>query len=182
MSIEVRELSSVKGRLFDETGKLVGGINISLDDSEIVTLFDGTYFFSDISPGIHIIVVNVKGYKIITKKIELKENESMNIDIYLEEEMGNGIIYGNVIDSETKEPIKVSGSVYLFNPISNKRVDINPRTGYFEFIKITKGNYDVWVSVLDYEEERKKIIIEDNEKRRADFIIRKKKETEPLWG
>ena len=182
MSIEVRGKASVKGRIFDGNEKLAGGINVSLDDKETITLFDGTYLFSGLSTGIHTIIVEVKGYKCVTKNIDLIADDSINIDIYLEEDIGNGMIYGNIIDSETKGPINVSGSVYLFNPVSNKRIDINPKTGYYEFLNITKGDYHLWVSILDYEDERKNIILEDNEKRRVDFIIKKKKETEPLWG
>ena len=182
MPEEAKSMASIRGRIFNESGNPIGGINVLVDSSETRTLFNGTYSFTGLSLGIHTIGITVNGYRRVTKKIELKENESAVADFYLERDSGDAKIFGYVLDHETRDPIKQGGSVYLYLPVENLRTSINPKTGYFEFSSINQGTYNIWTSVLDYDEKKKTINLGEKEEKREDFHIKKKSDVEPQWG
>lgn len=182
MTEDEKLLTSIRGRVHNELGNPIGGINLSLNNIETKTLFDGTYSFIGLSSGAHIIRIVVNGYITINKRIELNENESASVDLYLEKALGNSKIYGYVIDDEKKIPINQGGSIYLALPMYNLRKNIDPTTGYFEFLNLPEGTYNIWTSILEFEENKKTITIGENVEKEIDFYIKKKKETEPLWG
>ena len=181
MSVKTKT-ATVKGQVYDEKGRTLGGVKVALDSFETTTLFDGSYSFRHVQAGPHKLEVAVEGYRNTTRTIGVKEGELANEDFLLEPEIGESTIYGSVFDGETGEPIKRGGAVYMSDLINIRSTPIKPSTGRYEFVNLPKGTFQIWASANEYDDEKKTVKIEGNEERREDFHLNKRKDLDPLWG
>ena len=179
---EVNSKSRIAGRVLEENGRPAVGATITCDGLETKTLFDGSFMFEELEAGSHVVDIFLEGYTRQARNIEVKEGEEVEVEIHLGPELGDAKIYGYVIDEETREPLKEGGSVYMFRPTSNKNSPIDPDTGYYEFAELPPGNYTIWTSILDHEEQNRSVALQDGELRREDFLVKKKEEEEVPWG
>ncbi len=175
-------LSSIKGKVFDERHRRVGGAVVQCDEFVKSTLFDGSYNFDSLEIGSHILKVKVEGYKTINKEVEVGEGELQEIDFSLDPETGELKIFGYVFDSKTSKPIKEGGRIHMFKSTYNTSVSINPLTGYYEFIDLPAGTYRIGTSILDYRDEEKIVTVQEGEERSENFICVKRDDLEPPWG
>ncbi len=174
--------SRIAGHVSEENGRPAVGVTITCDGLETKTLFDGSFMFEELEAGSHFVEIFLEGYTRQARNIEVKEGEEVEVEIRLGLEVGDGKIYGYVIDEETREPLKEGGSVYMFRPTSNKNSPIDPETGYYEFADLPSGKYTIWTSILDHEEQNRSVALQDGELKREDFLVKKKEEEEVPWG
>ncbi|MBS7652518.1 MAG: carboxypeptidase regulatory-like domain-containing protein [Candidatus Bathyarchaeia archaeon] len=180
--MDVKGKREITGRVFDEEGRPIAGVTVTCDGEETKTLFDGSYKFDGLPIGHHIVEVAVERYKTQKHHIEiLREEETVVLDFHLEPREGDSKIFGYVLDGSTWEPIKTGGSVYMSHPSLNRYTPINPFDGYYEFTHLPPGQYTLWVSLVEYEDEMKIVEVRNGEEKREDFIINKKREEIP-WG
>jgi len=177
---EKSKLATIFGYVSNGKERPLAGVNVKCEKEDKITLFDGSYKF-EVEPGPHTINVKLKGFVKQEKEIRVEDSEERRLDFQLEEEMGNSRIYGFIIDKETREQIG-NGLVILIRPTMNKNSKIDPKTGSYEFNKLTNGTYDLWTSILQYEDTKQTIIIGDDEEKRNDFHVMKKEEEEVPWG
>lgn len=178
----MKRTTKITGHVIDEKGRPIAGAKVVCSGMESLTLFDGTFKFEDLSPGLHIVEIRVEGYGKQQKQIDAEEGSVVSVGFQVEPETGNGRIYGYVLDDKTGEPITHGGSVHMFRPTSNRKASIDPDTGFYELINLSPGTYATWTSVLDYEEQKKTVTLEEGEEKRQDFLISKKEEEEVPWG
>ncbi|MGQ9680581.1 MAG: MSCRAMM family protein [Candidatus Bathyarchaeia archaeon] len=179
---EAKKLSGmITGKIYDEKGRCLGGVKIRCGDLETRTLFDGSYGFNGLSPGLHSLMVDFEGYRSCSKQVDLKEGEIIKLDLHLEPDSGNAKIWGYVLDSETKNPISGGDRIFMLRFGENRSVPVDPRTGYYEFNGLPYGEYKIWIPSFGYKEEQRIVKVEDAEEKRVDFLC-EKAENEPLWG
>jgi hypothetical protein len=176
------EKIEINGIVVDERMRPVAGAKVICNGEETLTLFDGTFNFKNSGIGIHIIKIELEGYVKQSKDIKVEEGEEPILEFQLKPMEGSAKIFGYILDEETQKPIEIGGLVYMFRPISNKNAPINPKDGFYEFTNLPAGIYNIWTSILGYEEQGMTVTIEDYEKRQLDFILSKKEEEEVPWG
>jgi len=174
--------TKIMGHVVDGKGRPVGGAKVVCNGMETLTLFDGTFKFENLAPGLHTVEIELEGYSKQAKQIDAGEEAVVFLEFQLEPEAGNAKIYGYVLGEETGEPVREGGSVYLFRPTSNRSALVNPNTGFYEFVGLSSGTYRVWTSTLNYEGQKKTVTLKEGEERRQDFLINKKEEKEVPWG
>jgi hypothetical protein len=177
---EAKTGAEITGHVSDEKGRPISGGRVSCNGVEARTLFNGSYLLRNVAPGTYNVEVVLEGYRKQRKTIQVIEDKSVNVDFNLEVETGDAKIYGYVLDKATEAPLRAGGSVYMLRPTSNVKTLINPENGYFEFTNLPSGQYQIWTSILEYEDEKKVVVIDDGEDRREDFHIRKMDIEPPL--
>jgi hypothetical protein len=78
---------SMQGKVIDkQTGESLAGVVIEVDGTDIKVYSDleGNYTITGLKPGKYTIKINYISYKKDLKTIEIKDNESKNINILLE--------------------------------------------------------------------------------------------------
>jgi hypothetical protein len=178
--IENNESSTIFGVIKNQKDRPLTGVKVSSEKLETSTLFDGSYKLS-VKPGLHTVCVELDGFSKEEKKIMINADEDRQLDFQLEEDIGTSRLYGQIISKENGKYIQ-NGLVYIIRPTINMNSKIDPKTGFYEFNKLPSGTFDVWISVLHYEDEKSTITIEDNEEVRHDFIVQKKRDEEVPWG
>jgi hypothetical protein len=173
--------TKIIGQVIDKKGRSISGARVKYRNTKTLTLFDGSYIFEDVEPGKQNIEVELEGYRKQEKHIDIVQGKESVVNFQIEEATGDAKIFGYILNEETKEPV-IKGLVYLIRPVSNKNVKIDPRTGYYEFEQLASGTYDIWTSILEYEDEKRTVNIERGEARRQDFIVKKKEQREVPWG
>jgi hypothetical protein len=177
---ELKKPTRIFGFIKNTKGRPLTGATVKCGKSETITLFDGSYKF-EVDPGLHTLNVEFEGFVNQEKEIFVEDNQEGRLDFILEEEFGTSKIFGQIIAKETEEYIK-NGLVLLIRPTININSKIDPVTGYYKFDNLPKGTYDIWTSILEYEDKKSILIIGDNEERRHDFYVEKKNEEEVPWG
>jgi hypothetical protein len=177
--IKKDESLTLFGFIKNEKDRPLTGAKVKCGKSETITLFDGSYELS-VESGLHTVYVELEGYFREEKKIMINDDDG-RLDFYLKEEVGTSRLYGQIFNKETGEKIK-NGIVYIIRPTLNINSKIDPKTGYYEFNKLPSGTFNVWTSILHFEDEKSTIIIEDNEEVKHDFKIQKKRDEEVPWG
>lgn len=179
---ETKSKIIIKGRVVNEIGRPISGARVIYDGTETLTLFDGAFQFELEKPENHLVEIIIEGYKKQKKQIELKEFESDVLEFQLEPDIGNSRIYGYVLDKKTNRPIMKGGTVYLYRPTSNQKKMIDPNSGFYEFNNLPLGTYNIWTSVLEYQEQKMTITLEESEEAKKNFLLDKEKKEEVPWG
>jgi hypothetical protein len=174
--------TSIKGKLFDENNRGLGGVSIQCDALSTATLFDGSFKFDSVGQGTHIVSVVLEGYAEECEKVNLDEGETKNIEFHLEKINGDSKIWGYVLDAETSTPISQGGKIFLFLYPYNISRSINPATGYYEFLNLTQGTYKLGTSILEYKDETQSVTLGNEDTKRVDFYCSKREDAEPPWG
>ena len=177
-----KPVTKITGKVLKESGKPAGGITIRCGEKEVRTLFDGTYTFTDVQPGPHIITVHLEGYDESPVNVIVEEGQEAVQDISLTTAKGNGKIGGHVYVEETGEPVNKGGSVMMIETTANKIASVDPHSSYFEFPDLTAGVYTLWSSVLDYEDQKKVVDLNEDEEKEIVFLLKRKEEKEVPWG
>ena len=178
---EVETNSKIVGCIRNQKGNALGGVKVVCDGNDTLTLFDGTYRFESLNPGIYTITVSIKGFQSQNKLITIQEDEIMTLDFYLTKALGTAKICGHVYDAETKKPIISGGTIILIQPVSNRYTHIN-KNGYYEFTDLAKDIYDICVSISGYVDIKDKINVEEGETKLRDFFCNPIQIIEPPWG
>lgn len=172
--------SIVYGSVYNKKERPLTGATVKSGKSETITLFNGSYKLL-VEPGWHSISVELEGFSTQDKEIFIGENQEEKLDFQLEEERGTSKIFGYVFSEENGVKIK-EGLVLITRTTTNINSKIDPRTGMFSFDDLPGGTYDVWTSILHYEDEKITITLEEDEERRHDFYVKKKRDEEVPWG
>jgi hypothetical protein len=180
LSDKKKKPTRIFGYISNSKRRPIAGVNVYCEKTHQITLFDGSYKF-EIEPGWHTISVELKGFVKQEKEILVEDSEEGRMDFQLKEEIGDSRIYGSIINKETGENIG-KGLVFIIRPTTNRNSKIDPKTGFYEFDKLTSGTYDIWTSILQYEDEKSTITIGDHEEKKHDFHIKKKEDEEVPWG
>lgn len=95
-----QEKNSISGKVFDESGQTIPGVNVSIKEASkgVSTDIDGGYVFSNLSAGNYTIIVTNVGYKSGEKKVSIKEGENLIADLFLE------------VESQSLKEVVVTGS------------------------------------------------------------------------
>ena len=173
--------SSIAGCVYDAKGNPVGGVKITCDGYETITLFDGTYKFTDLKPSNYTVTVNLKGFQVQSKTVEAKADIVTVADFRLVEAVGDAKVYGYVYDDEAKQPITSGGTVILILPVSNRFANIN-REGYFEFSKLPLDTYEIYTSIHKYIDKKIVVTVMQGETKRVDIYCTHEPFEEPFWG
>jgi hypothetical protein len=173
--------ATIIGKITDKKGRPISGARVKYQDSQTLTLFDGSYNFECVEPGKQNVEVELEGYKKLGKQIDIVMGEKSVVNFQIEEETGDAKIFGYILNEDTREPV-LKGLVYLIRPVSNKNVKIDPQSGSYEFVQLAPGTYDIWTSIIEYEDEKRTVTIVEGEEKRQDFIVKKKEEREVPWG
>jgi hypothetical protein len=179
-SDEQRKPTKIFGLIKNFKGRPVPGAKVKCSGSQTLTLFDGSYFF-EVKPGLHTINVELEGFLKQQKEIFVNSNEEERLDFELEQEIGRSKIFGKVVSEETGEYLK-NGLVFIVRPNQNINSKIDPTSGYFSFDKLMGGTYNIWASILNYEDKKLTVTIGDDEEQRHDFLVNKKRDEEVPWG
>lgn len=177
---EHKKLTIISGFINNKKGRPLTGAKVKCGGSQTLTLFDGSYKF-EVEPGLHTINVELEGFFKQQKEVFVDSKEEGRLDFVLETEIGTSKIFGQVVSKETGEFIK-NGLVFIVRPSKNINSKIDPKTGYFTFHKLASGTYDIWTSVLDYEDGKLTVSIGDDEEQRHDFRVNRKRDEEVPWG
>lgn len=80
--------NTVSGKVLDDSGVTVPGANVSIKETgkSTVTNENGEYSFSNVTAGTYTIIATNVGYKTFEKKIAIKEDESLEVNLLLEGE------------------------------------------------------------------------------------------------
>lgn len=99
-NVLAQEKSNVSGKVYDENGKAISGVNVSLKgaNKNVSSDENGDYKFSNITAGDYIITASNVGYKTFEKKVSLKSGESVTEDLFME------------IESQGLQEVVVTGS------------------------------------------------------------------------
>lgn len=173
---------SITGTVFDDRGSKLGGAIVTCNGMTTRTLFDGSYRFHSLPDGTHIVETHADGFVPGSQEIVVKKGAKAAADFRLQADTGNAAICGHVIDRESGEPIPRGGAVFMVRHISNEYASIDPMTGYFEFTNLPPGEYFIWTSVLEYQEENRSILLGRDEIHREDLHLEKVKRKEAPWG
>ncbi len=179
---EIQQKIRIKGHVVDEIGRPIGGARVICEGTETLTLFDGTFQFEFEKPEPRVVEIEIGGYRKQRRHLDLIELESDILEFQLELDVGSSKIYGYVLDKEMNKPIKGGGTVYLYRPTSNIKKMIDPNSGFYEFRNLPPGTYNIWTSVLDYQEQKMTITLGENEETKKDFLLNKAEEEEVPWG
>lgn len=180
-SIEGSEKGSrICGRVFSYSGMILSGATLTCDGTEIATLADGSYTFSDLKPGNYDIKVRLHGFQSIDKNVRVHEDEDSIQDFYLSEALGSAKIYGHVIEDATGKPVN-QGTVILILPVANKYANIE-KDGYYEFTNLPTGTFTISTSLSGYEDVDTILRLEENETKKYDFLCKAIEIEEPPWG
>ena len=174
--------AEIKGRVFDEKRRPIGGVSVACDGLETLTLFDGTFEFKDLTEGPHSLEACLEGYQSHHVKTEVKKETETTVVINMELVKGSAKICGYILEVDTGKPVSSGGSMTLIRHSSNKISTIDPKTGYYQFIELAPGEYKIWTSVIEYVDEKKTLIVTEEEEVKQDFFIRRKMDIEPPWG
>ena len=177
---EVEKATIISGNIKNIQGNPLVGVNVSWGDFDTLTLFNG-FFKLKVEPGSYQIRAKLTGYIEQSKQIIIEEGEEKNIDFLLEESVGKSRIFGHVIDKDTGELIK-NGYILLIKTTQNSNIPIDPKTGFYEINNLKEGTYDIWTSILGYEDTKQVISINNDEEKNIDISIRKKEDEEVPWG
>ena len=177
---EVEKGTIISGYIKNIQRKPLVSANVSCGDLDTLTLFNG-FFKLKVEPGSYQIRAKLTGYIEQSIPIIIEEGEEKNIDFMLEEGVGKSRIFGHVIDKDTGEFIK-NGYILLIKTTLNSNIQIDPKTGFYEINNLKEGTYDIWTSILDYEDTKQVISINDEEEKNIDIFIRKKEDEEVPWG
>lgn len=156
------------------------GVKVKCGKFETITLFDGSYRF-EVEPGLYYVGVELLGFCSHEKEIFLVDGEEGRLDFQLKEKKGTSKLSGHIINKETGEFLK-NGLIYIIRTTINLNSKIDPLTGVYEFNELSSGTYDVWASVLGYEDEKLTITIDEDEEIIRDFQVQKKRDEEVPWG
>lgn len=159
----------------------LGGAKVICNGEETITLFDGSYEFSNLKPKMYEVTANLRGFQSQTRKIEIHGGSTVHLDFQLQESVGTARIFGYVYDYETKRPAFSNGSMILILPVANLYAHID-KNGYFEFTCLSAGEYEIIVSIAGYEEVKTVVSVEEGKQVRKDFYCKPMKIEEPPWG
>lgn|GEM_PF-1436682 len=173
--------SRITGYVYSEKGSPLGSAKVTCNGKNTITLFDGSYEFKNIEPGIYKITVSLKGFKSQSKVITIRKDDIINLDFRLPEAKGTAKVYGTVYDAETKKPITSGGTIILVLPVANRYALLDEK-GRYEFNELAEDSYDLWTSIPGYEDERATVTLAEGEKKIQDFFCRPIANIEPPWG
>ena len=178
--IQSKKPARIYGYVKNMKERPLTGVKVQCGKFETITLFDGSYRF-EVESGLHSVGVELVGFCGHEKEIFLEDGEEGRLDFQLKEKKGASKLYGHIISKETGEFVK-NGLVYIIRPTINLNSKIDPITGVYEFNELSSGTYDVWASVLGYEDEKLTITIDEDEEIVHDFQVQKKRDEEVPWG
>ncbi|MEI6767152.1 MAG: TonB-dependent receptor [Bacteroidota bacterium] len=135
---QTSQSAEISGNITDASGKrALVNANIVLSEKNLGTLSDGkgNYLLNDIPPGAYTLNVSFVGYRTYRKKIELKKNERMHLNIYLKDTViSSGEV--QIVGEKNRDLTELSNRV---NIIKCTTIESAPVQNIHELLDYTPG-------------------------------------------
>lgn len=139
-------LSSISGRILDEDGEPITGVTVRLSPSgqTVVTGSDGTYEFTELSPGDYTIAPSKSGFDFspASHKISLSGEEMTGLDFAGREVIGPPSTYKLSGQIQTEAGKALEDVRLLIDPPVVEEV-ISETKGKYAFGELQEGNYTI---------------------------------------
>jgi outer membrane receptor protein involved in Fe transport len=136
--INVLSQSTINGTITDEeTGKGISFANISINQNRgTVSDENGKYTFENIKAGDYVLQISYVGYESLRKKINVKENEILDLQIKLKPA---SIIAEDVVITATKTENYIKDIPVRINLISPRQIEAIPAQTTDELLNLVPG-------------------------------------------
>jgi len=130
--------STIKGTLTDEeTGKGISFANISIDQNKgTVSDESGKFTFENIKAGDYVLQISYVGYESLRRKINIKENEILELQIKLK---SANITAEDVVITATKTENYIKDIPTRINLISPRQIEAIPAQTTDELLNLVPG-------------------------------------------
>ena len=147
-SLNVQQIPSFNGSVRDLTGSLIPNSNVSVLGTIYSTLTPtGIYTITQDLSGLYGLTASKEGYLSQTKSNQLAEfGKTKQVDFNLGQLGG---IKGNVLDFFTSTEINNANlSLFLYDEFLNST--LTNSTGYYEFLNLAPGYYDINIDATGF--------------------------------
>jgi hypothetical protein len=158
--------SKLEGHIYNNaTGNPIIEVDIKISDyktyqDSVKTDSNGYYKFN-LQPLNFTIICDIQGYVLFRADVQLEENETITLDIYLDPiPPQTAVLKGNVYDKKSGEPI-VGEDVFTVSPYLTNSTLTNA-TGYFQ-INVVPGDVTAFINIVGYKLWEQEISVADYE-------------------
>jgi N-acetylmuramoyl-L-alanine amidase len=165
------EISTITGVVKDNNNNLLENVTVGLTKdsvivSETLTNNEGMFMFYNLSTGTYNLEFIKDGYVSYSTTVVILTSQYVSLDIILERIPGY-TIRGYVKDNTT---MKGLGSVSV-KLLPNNLTITTDNNGYFEFVGLSEGNYEIVFNKSGYKEVKEKIVVTAEDKNLGNIVL-----------